>query len=153
MADDHANALLDMTVGIVANFVSHNQVRPEELSGLIASVHAALAGADAPQVDPIEPVEKPSAAQIRKSVSDAGLVSFIDGRTYQSLKRHLGAHGFTPERYRETFGLRLDYPMVNPAYAARRSALAKAMGLGQGGRKPKSATKSPIKTKAGPRRK
>jgi predicted transcriptional regulator len=33
--------------------------------------------------------------------------------------------------YREKWGLGSDYPMVAPNYAARRSRLAKQMGLGQ----------------------
>lgn len=145
MADDHTNALLDMTVGIVAHYVSNNPLGPDEIPHLIATTHAALSGAGTPVAAPETEVSKPSALQIRRSVSDAGLVSFIDGRTYQTLKRHLGTHGFTPQTYRETFGLRPDYPMVSAAYAARRSAFAKAAGLGQGGRKPKAAAKLPAK--------
>lgn len=144
MTDDRTNSLLDMTVGIVANYVANNQIKPDDLARLIASTHGALSIAGVKPVETIEPIEQPSAAQIRKSISDAGLVSFIDGKTYQSLKRHLTRHGYTPASYRETFGLRADYPMVSPVYAAKRSALAKAIGLGQGGRKPKgtAATKT-----------
>ena len=142
MTDDRAEALLEMTVGIVANFVANNRINPEDLSSLIVSTHTALSGAGKAISEPIDLAQKASAAQIRKSVTDAGLISFIDGRTYQSLKRHLGTHGFTPQSYREVFGLRSDYPMVSPVYAAKRSALAKAAGLGQGGRKPKTAVKT-----------
>lgn len=137
MSDDQANALLDMTVGIVANYVSNNQVRPDELAALISATHAALSGAGSPAAEPVIELTRPTTAQVKRSVSDAGIVSFIDGKTYQSLKRHLGTHGYTPQSYRDAFGLRADYPMVSPSYAARRSALAKASGLGQGGRKPK----------------
>ncbi|MDF2601292.1 MAG: MucR family transcriptional regulator, partial [Methylobacterium brachiatum] len=35
--------------------------------------------------------------------------------------------------YRERYGLPADYPMVAPSYAEQRSALAKAIGLGQPG--------------------
>lgn len=142
MTDDRTNSLLDMTVGIVANYVANNQIKPDDLSRLISSTHEALANAGADPVETVEPIEQPSSAQIRKSISDAGLVSFIDGKTYQSLKRHLTRHGHTPASYRETFGLRADYPMVSPVYAAKRSALAKAIGLGQGGRKPKGPSAS-----------
>jgi len=82
---------------------------------------------------------------VRKSITDAGLISFPEGRTYQSLKRHLTAHGMTPQSYRERFGLAPTYPMVAPAYAAKRSALAKAMRLGQGGRKPAKKVGRPKK--------
>lgn len=145
LANDHANALLDMTVGIVANYVSNNQVRPDEVAGLIAATHAALAGAGSGALEETAvEIARPTSAQIKRSVSEAGITSFIDGKTYQSLKRHLGTHGYTPQSYREAFGLRPDYPMVSPSYAARRSALAKASGLGQGGRKPKG--KAPAKS-------
>lgn len=137
MTDDRTNSLLDMTVGIVANYVANNQIKPDDLSRLISSTHEALANAGAEPAEVVEPIEQPSSAQVRRSISDAGLVSFIDGKTYQSLKRHLTRHGYTPASYRSTFGLRADYPMVSPVYAAKRSALAKAIGLGQGGRKSK----------------
>lgn len=62
-----------------------------------------------------------------------GLVSFLDGKTYKTLKRHLTSHGLEPRAYRERFGLPADYPMVAPNYAAQRSALAKQIGLGRPG--------------------
>jgi predicted transcriptional regulator len=37
----------------------------------------------------------------------------------------------TPEQYRDKWGLPVDYPMVAPNYAVKRSQLAKKMGLGQ----------------------
>lgn len=140
MAVTQSNALLEMTTGIVANYVAKNRVSPAELPELIAATHAALAnvGQPLPSNEP-EPVEMPTAPAIRKSVSEAGLVSFIDGKVYQSLKRHIGTHGMTPGEYRARFGLKPDYPMVSPTYAARRSAIAKEAGLGQGGRKPNAA--------------
>ena len=47
------------------------------------------------------------------------------------LKRHLEKHQLTPSAYRERWGLKPDYPMVAPNYAARRSELAKSLGLGR----------------------
>jgi predicted transcriptional regulator len=49
----------------------------------------------------------------------------------------------TPEEYRAYWGLPKDSPMVAPNYAATRSALAKSMGLGQGGRQPTKAAVAP----------
>jgi predicted transcriptional regulator len=37
----------------------------------------------------------------------------------------------TPEQYRQKWHLASDYPMVAPAYAKARSALAKKIGFGQ----------------------
>ena len=48
------------------------------------------------------------------------------------LKRHLATqHELAPDDYRAMFSLRDDYPLVAPAYAATRSALAKKIGLGR----------------------
>ena len=55
----------------------------------------------------------------------------IDGRPYKTLRRHLSGHGLTPDQYREKHGLPSDYPMVAQSYAEQRSALARAIGLGQ----------------------
>lgn len=51
----------------------------------------------------------------------------------------------TPDEYRAKWKLPADYPMVAPNYAATRSALAKASGLG---RKPTPQKKAPAKRKA-----
>lgn len=132
--DSNAPDLLAMTTGVIANYVANNRVEPAALPALIAAVHASFASLGEPQPEPVEAYDKPTPAQIRKSVTDAGIVSFLDGKTYQSMRRHLTNKGLTPDAYRERFGLPANYPIVAPAYAARRSALAKAAGLGQGGR-------------------
>ena len=77
-----------------------------------------------------EPETKVSSAEIRKSIKPDGLVSFVDGKSYKTLKRHLTSHGLDPKSYRDRYGLPADYPMVAGEYAERRSALAKAIGLG-----------------------
>ena len=137
--DEASNTLAVITAELVAAYVSNNPVPASELPALIARVHGAVSGlvagtltpesGAAPQAD----IEKPSAAQIRKSVRQDGIVSFIDGKTYKTLKRHLTSHGLDPRSYRDRYGLPADYPMVAPSYAEQRSALAKAIGLGQPG--------------------
>lgn len=145
MTDDNTTALLEMTTGIIANYVANNRVTPDELPGLIASVHGSLAsvGGPAPDQESDAP-DRLTPAQIRKLVTPAGITSLIDGRKFKSLRRHVTANGYTAESYREHFGLPKDFPMVSPDYAASRSALAKASGLGRKkpeakrGRKPKA---------------
>jgi len=135
-ASDSRSNLVEPAVDIVSAYVSNNSVPAAELAGLIAGVHAALqrlTGAAAAPAEAEAPVEKPTPAQIRKSVTDEGLISFIDGKTYKTLKRHLTTHGLDPRAYRQKYGLPDDYPMVAPAYAAQRSALAKQIGLGRPG--------------------
>ena len=135
----HTPDLIGLAGDVVAAYVSNNPVPASELPALIARVHGAIAGlasgtsATAAGAEAPVAVDKPSAAQIRKSVQHDGIVSFIDGKTYKTLKRHLTANGLSPQSYRERYGLPTDYPMVAPSYAEQRSALAKAIGLGQPG--------------------
>jgi len=122
-----------LAANIVAAYVSNNHVQVADLPKLLTSVHAAVQAAaqgDMP-ASADAPIEKPSAAEIRRSVGHDALISFEDGKRYKTLKRHLTGRGLTPERYREKWGLPRDYPMVAPDYAERRSALAKAIGLGR----------------------
>ena len=65
----------------------------------------------------------------------------IDGKPYRTLKRHLSTNGLTPAEYRERYGLKADYPMVAPSYAASRSEMAKRIGLG---RKPGQTVKKAV---------
>jgi predicted transcriptional regulator len=136
MTQDTRPDLVALAGDIVAAYVSNNSVPPSELPGLIRSVHGTVVRltsgghADVSTDQPVE-VAKPSPAQIRKSVQSDGIVSFIDGKVYKTLKRHLTANGLSPQGYRERYGLPADYPMVAPSYAEQRSALARAIGLGQ----------------------
>jgi predicted transcriptional regulator len=125
--------LIELTTGIVASFVEKNNLAANDLPGLIKSVHSALSTLGQPET-PVEEIARPTPAQIRKSVTPDHLVSFIDGRRYKTLKRHLTTHGLTLEQYKEKFGLPKDYPSTAPSYSAQRSELAKKLGLGQGGR-------------------
>jgi predicted transcriptional regulator len=121
-----------MTSDIISSMVSNNTVPTDQLPSLIASVHAALTGLGQKTQEQSEP-EKPTAAvTARKSLADPNvLISMIDGKPYSSLKRHVTGHGYTPESYREAFGLKPDYPMVAPGYSERRRDIAKKLGLGR----------------------
>lgn len=121
---------IELAADIVSAFVSNNSVRTSELPSLIGSVHAAIQNIGQPTAKQEETKPVP-AVSIKKSVTPDFLISLEDGKQYKSLKRHLGKLGLTPEAYREKWGLSRDYPMVAPAYAARRSELARSMGLGQ----------------------
>jgi predicted transcriptional regulator len=126
-ADQNA---VDLTADVVAAFVSNNSISATDLPGLIASIHAAIAGLSAPA--PAPEAEKPvPAVPIKKSVTPDYIISLEDGRQYKSLKRHLTGRGLTPADYRAKWGLPRDYPMVAANYAARRSEMAKAIGLGR----------------------
>lgn len=139
-------ATITLTAEIVAAYVSNNSVAVTEMPALIKSIHASLAGVNTIQDEPAaEPISKPTPAQIRKSITHDALVSFVDGRRYKTLKRHLTGHGMTIAEYKDTYGLPNDYPTTAPSYSEARSAMAKALGLGQGGRKVKSPPKASAK--------
>lgn len=141
---DRPADLVAMTTDIVSAYLSANRVEASQVAGLIASVHAALAQVGAvPEPDIVEPVRLRTRAEIRKSITDQGLVSQIDGKTYKTLRRHLTRNGLTPAEYRDRFGLGDDYPMTAPAYSAMRSAMAKAIGLGAKRQPPVSGTAKP----------
>ncbi|KMO18404.1 MucR family transcriptional regulator [Methylobacterium platani] len=141
--------LIELTSDIVGAYVSNNNLRPADLPGLIASVHASLTGLGQPAAAPEED-HKVTAAQIRKSVTPDSITSFLDGKPYKSLKRHLTTRGFTPDEYRQKFGLPFDYPMVAATYAAQRSELAKSLGLGQIRRERAAAQRAEAEAKAEP---
>jgi len=126
--------LIDMTAEIVAAYVGHNNVAPDEVSKLIELVHGALAQAAYGEGVAAEATPEP-AVPVEDSVTPEYLICLEDGKKFKSLKRHIRTHyDLTPEDYRERWGLPADYPMVAPNYAKARSRLAKKMGLGQKGR-------------------
>ena len=121
--------LASLTTEIVSAYVSRNPLSPADLPALIANTHAALQGLRQPSPEP-QPELKP-AVPIKKSVTPDHIISLEDGRQYKTLKRHLAMRGLTPEEYRAKWGLPSDYPMVAANYAAKRSELAKSLGLGR----------------------
>ena len=129
-----SDELIEMTTEIVASYVSGNTVNPSELPTLIQSVYQALSTVDAPVAEAEPDAPKPTAAQIKKSITPDALISFIDGKRYKTLKRHLTTHGMTVAEYKSKFGLPADYPTTAPSYSEHRSAMARTMGLGSKGR-------------------
>lgn len=124
---------VDLTADIVSAYVSNNSIPRSELADLLASVYAAvskLAAKDSAAPSK-EGAEKPTAAQIRKSITPDALISFEDGKPYKTLRRHLTIRGLSPEAYRAKHGLPVDYPMTSASYSAQRSELARTLGLGQ----------------------
>ncbi|GEL44714.1 transcriptional regulator [Methylorubrum extorquens] len=131
MEDNTSPDLLTMTADIVAAFVSNNSVPASELPNLLVQVHGAFASLSAaPSANADNEIEKPTPAQIKKSITPDALISFVDGKPYRTLKRHLTVHGLSVDEYRSRYGLPSDYPSVSANYSATRSALAKQLGLG-----------------------
>ncbi len=118
---------LELVSKIVSAFVSNNNVSTSELPQLIWKAHEALKGLDQGASSPPEP-----AVPIKRSVTPDYVICLEDGKKLKMLKGHLrAAFNMTPDEYRRKWGLSSDYPMVAPKYAARRSELAKKIGLGR----------------------
>ncbi|RWG03910.1 MAG: transcriptional regulator [Mesorhizobium sp.] len=128
--ENSRSQLIELTADIVSAYVSNNPVPAASLPDLIASVNSSLSkigGPAAPETSVQSPAVNP-----KRSVFPDYIICLEDGKQFKSLKRHLHVHyGLTPDQYRAKWGLKPEYPMVAPNYAAQRSTLAKASGLGR----------------------
>lgn len=126
--EDHARMGADHVAEIVAAYVSNNHVAPGDLPALIACVQTSFAGlADGRASGGVQPKVTLTPDQIRKSITRDALISFIDGKGYKALRRHLTSNGIDPQTYRQRYGLPADYPMVAPTYSERRSEISKGI--------------------------
>ncbi len=131
---DIETSSLESVSKIVSAYVSNNSLSSSELPQLIWTVHEALKSLDQATSFPPEP-----AVPIKRSITPDYVICLEDGKKLKMLKRHLRtSYDMSPDEYRQKWKLPGDYPMVAPNYAAKRSDLAKRIGLGRkkGGRKP-----------------
>ena len=136
-ADAAPVSLLALTAQIVAAYTGKNAMPGSDLPVLIDQVFQSLAGLATGSTTSAPEARPEPAVPVKKSVFADHIVCLEDGKKLKMLKRHLmSSYGLTPQAYRERWGLPPDYPMVAPAYAEKRSTLAKSIGLG---RKPAGA--------------
>ena len=118
---------LELVSKIVSAYVSNNSLPPSEIPHVIMTVHEGLKSSGQATSSPPEP-----AVPIKKSVTPNYVICLEDGMKLKMLKRHLrNAFDMSPDEYRQRWGLPGDYPMVAPKYSAKRSELAKKIGLGR----------------------
>jgi predicted transcriptional regulator len=148
MADGAEPAsLATMTVEIVSAYVAHNRVAASDLSKVITTVAGELRTLGTEPQPAVRSKPEP-AVPVRRSVRPDHLVCLICGKKQKLLKRHLAVeHELTPNQYRESFGLKSDYPMAAPNYAQQRRELALSFGLGRpkkpGRRRQRSTARPP----------
>jgi len=125
--------LLMYTTEIVSAYVSQNTLAAEGIPSLIDQVFSALSNVSNGQNGVDKKVARPlPAVPIKRSVQPDYIVCLEDGKQLKMLKRYLKTtYDMTPDEYRERWGLPADYPMTAPSYAAKRSQLAKEIGLGK----------------------
>jgi predicted transcriptional regulator len=122
---------LNLASQIVAAYVRNNPVPVGDLPNVIRNVHGTLCGLGGTRAGDLVTGQKP-AVPVRKSVTADYIVSLEDGARLKMLKRYLRSrYDMSPEQYRVKWGLPRDYPMVAPNYSAKRSELAKRIGLGR----------------------
>ncbi|GJD49523.1 Transcriptional regulatory protein ros [Methylobacterium crusticola] len=141
--------LVELSTEIVATYVAHNSLPASEVPSFLIRVHEAFTSISKTP-EPEAPVLTP-AVSIKKTITPDRIISLEDGKGYKTLKRHLGKLGLTPATYRQKWGLPHDYPMVAANYAAERSALARASGLGTHRAAAKAATKDDTVSEPKPR--
>jgi len=121
---------------IVAAYLRKNKVAAGDVPTVIAQVYQSLTGLGQPWPAEPEPAALKPAVPIRRSITKDFVVCLECGAKGAMLRRHLKtAHELTPAAYRQRWNLPSDYPLVAPTYAARRSEMAKSIGLGTSGRR------------------
>jgi predicted transcriptional regulator len=117
---------------IIASYVSHHNLAPEQIPELIASVHRTIVALGQPAEVQVAPTP---AVPVRRSVQRDVVVCLDCGWKGKMLRRHLTTrHGLSGEDYLKRWGLPGDHPLTAPNYSVQRSNLAKELGLGRGGR-------------------
>ena len=130
------NDVLRLSADIVGAYVGRNALPSAGVEALIGEVYGVLARLDPRTAPEAPPARRRPAVPIARSVQRDHIVCLEDGKQLKMLKRYLRAHyDLSPEEYRRRWGLPPDYPMVAPAYAERRSAFARQIGLGRGVRR------------------
>ncbi|MFO1014149.1 MAG: MucR family transcriptional regulator [Caulobacteraceae bacterium] len=131
-----AGDVLRLSADIVAAYVGQNTVSQSALPELISQVHQTLSNLGQDQAPAPSPGRQKPAVPVSRSVQHDFIICLEDGKKLKMLKRYLRSRfDMSPEQYRRKWGLAPDYPMVAPAYAARRSDFAKSIGLGRGVRR------------------
>jgi predicted transcriptional regulator len=120
---------------ILSSYLSNNTVAAADLSSVIETVKKAFGGSgEEVSTTPSDSVTKSwqPAVPVKRSVTPEAVICLCCGQKFKTLRRHLQTtHQLSPREYRATFGLKSDYPIVAPNYAAQRSDLAKSLGLGR----------------------
>ena len=128
--------VLQLTTTIVSAHIARHDMAADELAAMIQAVYAALrqapgtpaqtdeARAERQRPEPVVP--------IKQSVFPDYIICLENGKKMKMLRRHLMAsYGMTVADYRTKWSLPPSYPVVAPNYAAKRSELAKRIGLGR----------------------
>jgi predicted transcriptional regulator len=139
---------LSLIANVAASYLRANSISADQIGNVVQNITKALADAeqiitggsvvggrteDAAPAETYEPF-----VSVRASVKPDYIICLACGAKVKTLKRHLmSAHGLDVRAYRERYGLKRDYPVTAPSYSAKRSEMARSLGLGRkAGEKP-----------------
>jgi predicted transcriptional regulator len=131
---------------IIASYVSHHNVAPEQIPELISSVHRTFDNLARPRemLGALTP-----AVPLRRSVQRDAVVCLECGWKGKMLRRHLSTrHGLTGGQYLKRWNLPTEHKLTAPNYSEQRSSLAKELGLGRGARQEVPAVPRELESEA-----
>ncbi len=141
---ENTKDIMYMVTDVVSSYVASHEVSLEGLDDIIGSVYSSIRSLEEKCSNGA--IGRTPAVSVESSVTDDFLICLEDGKKLKMLKRYLRTnYNMTPDEYRAKWGLPVDYPMVSPNYAIRRSEFARQIGLGHTdhkgrGRKPKKVS-------------
>jgi predicted transcriptional regulator len=103
-----------------------------EINSMIASVSAGILAASKGDtvMDSMADIFKASVIDPQKAVTERAVVCLECGKKFKILtKKHLGAHGLTPEEYRAKHGMKKGAPLIAKGLQRERRKKMKDMKL------------------------
>ncbi len=130
--------LFKLTTDLISSYVSNHKVEVENIPAIITRIYQMMYEANHnPRSLKNNGTCKP-AVSISESITHDYIICLEDGKKLQMLKRHLkSTYNMRSAEYKKRWGLPENYLTVAPAYAQRRSEIAKTSGLGLNGRRKK----------------
>jgi len=123
---------------IVKAQASVRTMTDEEITSMLKNVAAgiqAAAEADALPAEPATPAVDPA-----KAIKESSVLCLECGKSFKVLtKKHLAAHGITPEEYRAKYGYKKGAPLAAKSLQRERRKKMKDMRLWERRRKPAAA--------------
>jgi predicted transcriptional regulator len=123
---------------IVKAQASVRTMTDEEITSMLKNVAAgiqAAAEADALPAEPTTPAVDPA-----KAIKESSVLCLECGKSFKVLtKKHLAAHGITPEEYRAKYGYKKGAPLAAKSLQRERRKKMKDMRLWERRRKPAAA--------------
>ena len=125
--NDGPEGIAKAAAEVAAAYLGNNKMSSAEVPEFCRRIADALASGRSPAIVSAATVP---AIDPANSVTDDWVICLEDGVRMKMMKRHLRVKfRMTPEQYRAKWGLPEDYPMVAPAHARRRAAIAMETGF------------------------